>query len=76
MYGMQKTTVYLPEDLKAALMRAAQETGQSEAELIREGIKLAIERCQVPAPTIPIFVSADPTFAEHADEHLKGFGAR
>ena len=29
---MKKTTVYLPDDLKAALGRAAVEKGQSEAE--------------------------------------------
>jgi predicted DNA-binding protein len=36
MYGMKKTTVYLPEDLKSALGRVAAQKGRSEAELIRE----------------------------------------
>ncbi|MSQ28844.1 MAG: CopG family transcriptional regulator [Dehalococcoidia bacterium] len=71
---MMKTTVYLPDDLKAALARAATETGRSEAELIREGIRLALERCGHPEPTIPILVSASPDFAERVDEHLAGFG--
>ncbi len=32
MYGMKKTTVYLPDELKAALERAAAAQGRSEAE--------------------------------------------
>ncbi|MBV9281624.1 MAG: CopG family transcriptional regulator [Chloroflexi bacterium] len=72
---MHKTTIYLPHDLKAELARAATETGCSEAELIREGIRLAIARRTPPSPTIPIFVSDDPHFAERVDEHLAGFGA-
>lgn len=72
--AMYKTTVYLPDDLKARLERTAAETRRSEADLIREGIGLAIARHEPPAPTIPIFVSDDPHFAEHADEHLGGFG--
>ena len=73
MYGMQKTTVYLPDDLKAALARTAADTGRSEADLIREGIRLVVAQ-HTPAPTIPIFLSGDPHFAEHVDDHLAGFG--
>ena len=40
MGGMEKTTVYLPDELKRALRRAAHSTGRSEADLIREGIGL------------------------------------
>ena len=77
MYGMiVKTTVYLPEELKAALARAARETGRSEADLIREGIRLALRGQRAPAPTIGILVSADPHFAEQADQHLTDFGTR
>ena len=72
-YGMQKTTVYLSDDLKAALARAAADTGRSEADLIREGVRLAVAQ-HTPTPTIPIFVSDDPHFAEHVDDHLAAFG--
>ena len=73
-YGMVKTTVYLPDELKAALVRAAAATGRSEADLIREGIRLAVTQQPLPLPTIGILVSDDPHFAEHVDEHLIGFG--
>ncbi len=75
MYGMHKTTVYLPAELKAELEYAAAEIGCSEADLIREGVRLAVAQ-HTPTPTIPIFVSDDPRFAEHVDEHLEGFGER
>ena len=74
LYGMQKTTVYLPDELKATLGRLAEQTGRTEADLIREGISLAIQRHTPQTPTIPILVSEDPSFAEHADDHLRGFG--
>lgn len=73
---MYKTTVYLPKDLKAQLERTAAETGRSEAEIIRDGIRLALAKHTPPPPTIPIFVSDDPHFAERVDEHLAGFGER
>jgi hypothetical protein len=76
MYGMVKTTVYLSDDLKAALERTARETGRSEADLIREGIRLAVGQQSPPPPTIGIFVSGDAHFAERTDEHLVGFGQR
>jgi hypothetical protein len=44
MGGMEKTTVYLTGDQKAALTRAAQEEGRSEARLIRAGIDAVTAR--------------------------------
>lgn len=37
--GMEKTTVYLTTEQKAALAAAAREQGRSEARLIRDGIE-------------------------------------
>jgi Arc/MetJ-type ribon-helix-helix transcriptional regulator len=37
---MEKTTVYLPDELKAAVRRTAQQRGVSEAEVIRESIRI------------------------------------
>lgn len=72
---MQKTTVYLPDDLKIALERLSAETGRSEADLIREGVRLAVAQRVPPSPTIGILVSDDPHFAERADAYLTGFGS-
>lgn len=44
MGGVDKTTVYLTSEQKAALARTAQAEGRSEARLIREGIDAVIAR--------------------------------
>lgn len=71
---MDKTTVYLPPELKAAIRRAAQRRGVSEAEVVRESIRTAVgdER---PQPRGGLIESHDP-IARQADEHLRGFGER
>lgn len=76
MYGMRKTTVYLPDSLKRSLERLAQEEGCSEAELIREALQEAVAARRSPAPTIPLNEKGlgDPTAAERVDELLAGFG--
>jgi hypothetical protein len=75
--AMERTTVYLPEELKAELKRAAAESGRSEADLIREGIRLAVTRHIPPAPRSGIFASGDPCLSERVDELLgEGFGRR
>jgi hypothetical protein len=54
MYGMEKTTVYLTADQKAALARAAAAEGRSEARLIRTGIDIVTaphRAAEAPAPT-------------------------
>ena len=72
---MQKTTVYLPDDLKSALERAAEETGKSEAELIREGVRQVVEKRMPPPPRSGTFDSGIPDLASRVDEFLaKGFG--
>lgn len=74
MYGMHKTTVYIPEDLKQALSKAAAARGLSEAELIREALREATARTAPPRPRLPLFKSGKPLLAEQADEALGGFG--
>jgi ribbon-helix-helix CopG family protein len=71
---MKKTTVYLPDDPKAALGRAAAEKGQSEAELIRKAVEELVRGFERPRPRLPLFSSGDPTLAERVDEELRGFG--
>ena len=74
MYGMDKTTVYLPSELKQALAATAKRRGVSEAELIREGVALITAVEKPPKPRLPLFSSGQPGIAEHVDELLKGFG--
>ncbi len=74
MYGMKKTTVYLPEDLKSALGRVAERRGLSEAELIREAVRDLIRNSEAPRPRLPLFCSDDPTLARRFEEELRGFG--
>ena len=72
MYGMRKSTVYLPDDLSERLAQVARELGRSEASLVREGVELALERA-LPEPTIPLFRSGEPDLARRFDEQLTGF---
>jgi Ribbon-helix-helix protein, copG family len=74
MYGMQKTTVYIPEDVKRALGQAAAARGVSEAELIREALRTLALQATPPRPRLPLFKSGQPQLAECVDEALSGFG--
>lgn len=78
MYGMRKTTIYLPDDLKAALERVAESEQRSEAEIIREALRSAVADRGSPTPRIPLtrVGLGDPTIAERTDELLEGFGSR
>jgi hypothetical protein len=72
---MKKTTVYLPDDLKAAVKFKARSQKRSEADVIRD----AIAKDVMPPrrrPTIPLpgFELPDPTMAQHIDDFLDGFG--
>jgi hypothetical protein len=71
---MDKTTVYLPPELKSAIRRVARRRGLSEAEVIRDSIRSAVgdER---PRPRGGLFASGAP-IARQADDHLAGFGER
>ena len=73
-YGMQKTTVYVPEDLKRALTRTAAAKGRSEAELIREALRAATSLVALPRPRLPLFESGKPRLSERAEQALAGFG--
>jgi plasmid stability protein len=75
-YGMQKTTVYLPDDLKRALERIAATRGCSEAELMREAVRTLAGEAVPPRPRLPLFKSGKRGLAERVDQALAGFGAR
>ena len=73
---MERTTVYLTSAQRRALTRAAQATGHSEAELIRQGVDAVTAGHRVAEPTIPLFDSGRSDLAARADELLEGFGER
>lgn len=73
---MVKTTVYLPEADMQALKAAARRRHQSEAALIREGIRRIL--AEVTAPAMPAFgiLDGDPVSAAEIDATLAaGLGA-
>jgi hypothetical protein len=71
---MDKTTIYLPTELKSAIKRVARQRGVSEAEVIRDSIRDAVGDHR-PRPRGGLFASRAP-IAREADEHLPGFGER
>ena len=77
LYGMHKTTLYLPDELKAALQRYARQRGTSEAEVVREALAKLIDSGSRPRPRVPLTDQGlgDPTVAERTDELLEGFGS-
>ncbi|MGI8608007.1 MAG: ribbon-helix-helix domain-containing protein [Candidatus Dormibacteria bacterium] len=70
---MKRTTIYLPEQLKTKLERAAAQDGRTEADLVREGVERLLE-LREPHPRLPLFASGQPGLAENAEELLAGFG--
>jgi len=71
---MEKTTLYLPEDLKSAVKRAAAERGVSEAEIIRESIRVSVGGVR-PRARGALYSSGQP-IARDAEKMLAGFGER
>lgn len=52
MYGMKRTTVYLPDDLKARLEAAAKTRGVTEAEIVRQAVDKELRRSELRAGII------------------------
>ncbi len=71
---MQKTTVYIPHDIKQALGQVAAARGVSEAEVIRQALRAVTAAAAPPRPRLPLFKSGNPRLAEQVDEALAGFG--
>lgn len=67
----QKTTIYLPDDMKSAVEREARTREISEAEVIRQAIAGTMSR---PRPRFGI-IDAEP-IAQRVDELLSGFGEK
>jgi len=77
-----KTTVYLPEELKAGLEAESAASGIKEAELIRRGIAMLLEQSHRPKKKrqLPVFSGDKPKTAEQMDDaiyaHVKDRAAR
>lgn len=73
---MEKTTVYLPPELKRALATLARQRRCSEAQVLREAVSRLADEAGAPAPRLPLFRSSGPSIAEDVDRALEGFGLR
>jgi hypothetical protein len=73
---VDKTTVYLPEDLKRSLSRVAAMSGVSEAQVIREAIADKVRSAAQPRPRGKLFASGEGSLSESVDDALAGFGER
>lgn len=71
---MEKTTIYLPDDLKAAVKRVAAQRGVSEAEVIRQSVRAGVGSIR-PRPRGGLYSGSEP-IARRVDELLEGFGER
>ena len=71
---LEKTTLCLPEDLKAPVRRAAAARGVSEAEIIPRVGSHVGRRCPAASPW-RLYASGRP-IAREAEELLAGFGER
>jgi hypothetical protein len=73
-YGVKRTTIYLPDELKARLEAAARTEGRTEADVIRRALVRALDEQPAPRPRLPL---SEPTgrttnWAERVDELLEG----
>lgn len=73
-YVVDKTTIYLPSELKTAVKRVAKQCGVSEAKVIRESIRAGVSQAR-PRPRGGLFSGSEPA-ARRVDELLDGFGER
>ncbi len=73
---MNKTTIYLPEELKRTVANVAAASGKSEASVIREAIAALARTAERPRPRGAIFRSGDPTLSTSTEAALAGFGER
>ena len=64
---MEKTTLYLPAELRRALKEAARREGKSQAELIREALSAYLARREKPRLR-SLGVGEDPELSGRASE--------
>lgn len=55
MYGMKRTTIYLPDEMKTSIEREAVRRGVTEAEVIRGAVRATLADIGAPVPHLPLF---------------------
>lgn len=72
LYGMLKTTVYLPEDLDTRLDAESSASGVSKAALIRRAIADLLDNSPNArvSSTLPVFNSGRPLTADEMDDDI------
>lgn len=74
---MKKTTLYLPDDLKTKVEKAAKQQKLSEATVIRDAIAAAVGGVEVPKPRPLEGVKlSEQNVSERVDELMEGYGER
>jgi predicted transcriptional regulator len=69
---MKRTTVYLPDELKARLQAEARRRGTTEAQIVREAVDKETRR---PRPRGGIILGdSEQMTARNLDDYLEGFG--
>ena len=71
---MERTTVYLPRDLKEGITREAARRGTSEAEVIREAVRQLVGEAERPRPRGGFIDTGEPIDTTRLDDYLVGFG--
>jgi Arc/MetJ-type ribon-helix-helix transcriptional regulator len=74
--AMKKTTLYIPDELKAQVESLARSERRSEADVIRDAISTAVASRQPPEPRVPLpgVRLRDASVAERANKLLDSFG--
>ena len=73
MYGMKRTTIYLPEDMKSRLEHEASRRQITEAELIRRAVDNELHRRATRGGIIS-GAPKDGITGANLHEHMEGFG--
>ena len=74
--GMERTTIYLPAELKSAVAIEARRRRQSEAAVIRDAISQLTAGASRPAPRGGFIQGGPPLDTTRLDDYLTGFGAQ
>ena len=72
-YGMKRTTVYFPEEMKAVIEREAARRRVTEAEVIRTAVESLLGDSNPPVPDLPLFPNGfGIDIAGRVDDLLEG----